>query len=90
MKRVVLAFFLSVDVGDESIDEVNQKLKKVTDVTAVCTNIKNDQNHGILNVKVEGSFEDVEDLADKLGDVLNEAEFVHVDSHEIAEKVEQI
>lgn len=88
MKKLVLAFFLSHDVGDEMVDEVNLKLKKITDVTAVCTNIKNGQNHGILNVKVEDSVEDIDSLAGRLSNVLNEAEYVHVEFHEIAERPE--
>lgn len=95
-KRIVIAFFLEMDVANESVDSANESLKKFNeedeDYVARCINVQDDEDHhGILNIEVLNEYDeldpdDIEDLSNRIKNYLEENEEIFVDDFALAER----
>lgn len=87
MKKTTLAFFLEMDVANDSVDAANKELSSHSfngqNINAICINIKDDEDHhGILNVEVDLELEKNTELYDKvcesIKDCLSKVEEIYV------------
>lgn len=95
MKKTTIAFFLDMDVANESVDRANKKLSSHRfngqNLNAVCTNIKDDEDqHGILNVQVDLDLDKgselYEQVCESIKDCLMSVKEIRVQEWDIASK----
>ncbi len=95
MKKTTIAFFLEMDVANDSVDAANKELLSHRfngqNLNAVCTNVKDDEDqHGILNVQVDLDLDKntdlYEEVCESIKDCLSNVEEICVQEWDIASK----